>query len=496
MEQEKQSLVRSNVKLPGIVENAYDSIEKMNQFADILLDSKLVPDHFYEKGVDKKPDYSKGKRSSVAVVLIHAQQLNLPPMTALQHIIPVNGRLSINGELAKTMIFSSGKLKPGSWKEEETGSLEKGDYVVSITAARSDNGATLTRSFGISDAKRAGLWIDEAKTIGQDGWKWKQSAWWKFPKRMCGWRALGFLAKDLFSDVLMNTITTEEAMDIPHEDVTNIDLPNGQKITIPDKEFNAERSRQLTQKAAEEIKNNSDKEQRVDQESGVLAGASEQGYDITATPPADTIKYEEHLNEPQEKKYVINNYTMDDLREMDAPALSGILDQYQLLKEAKEILPKNNTVKKMLRIVELFDQGELAKVIDEHKDKQAQDKPVNEGMKGISKEELNFQEETPVNNNDIAPSDFDNETSKNVSGGNNKFGISFPDVSERSIKDGTGFKKKKELYDKMFNEASLDARKYSIMLDKLPELQKYRNLEEFCGNATNEEVNLLLNSLD
>jgi len=124
METEKGLVKAQEVKLPAFVENAYQTIEGMKEFAKMLLESRIVPDHFYEKGVNNKTDYTKGKVSSVVVVLIQAQQLRVPPMTALQHIVPINGLLSIKGDLAKTMIFASGKLKKDSWKEIVEGSLE------------------------------------------------------------------------------------------------------------------------------------------------------------------------------------------------------------------------------------------------------------------------------------------------------------------------------------------------------------------------------------
>ena len=257
MENEKQGLVKSaETRLPKFVEDAYESVEKMKQFANILLNSKLVPNHFYEQLPDKKPDFSKGKVPAVVAVLIQGYQLQLPPLTALQHIIPVNGLLSIKGDLAKSMIFNSGKLKPGSWVEEEIGSIENGDYVVTITATRADNGQTLSRSFSVAQAKRAGLWITEQQVNGQDGWKYKSSAWWKYPTRMCNYRALGFIARDMFPDVMAGIYTTEEAMDIPKDAVEIIETESGAKITIPDKEHSKGRSDKMTSRVTDKIPDN------------------------------------------------------------------------------------------------------------------------------------------------------------------------------------------------------------------------------------------------
>lgn len=250
---EGKELVKAEGQLPKFVEESYNTVEGMKQFADILLASKLVPDHFFEKGPDNKPDYTKGKTAAVVVVLLQAKQLGIPPMVGLQQIVPVNGLLSLKGDMCKTMIFNSGKLQKDSWKEESSGSIKDEDYEYKITATRADNGTTIIRKFSVNAAKKAGLWVSKAMTDGKDGWKYKKSSWWKYPERMCGYRALGFVARDLFSDVLMNMYITEEAMDFQEDTVEVIETASGAQITIPDKEHVKERSENLTGKASEKI---------------------------------------------------------------------------------------------------------------------------------------------------------------------------------------------------------------------------------------------------
>lgn len=256
MESEKGIIRASEVKLPKFVEQAYDSIEGMKQFANMLLESKLVPDSYYEKTTDNKPDYTKGKILAVVIVLLQAQQLAVSPMTGLQHIVPVNGLLSIKGDLAKTMIFASGKLKKDSWVETVTGSIEEETMVVTITATREDNGITTSRSFSVDKAKRMGLWITSAMVNSTDGWKYKKSAWFKTPDRMLFYRCLGNLARDLFSDVLLNMYTTEEAVDIQNDITTTIETESGAKITIPDKEHAKGRSTKMTDRVVDKIPDN------------------------------------------------------------------------------------------------------------------------------------------------------------------------------------------------------------------------------------------------
>lgn len=253
---EENKLMKISSQLPTFVNDAYESMEKMTKFADLLLESKLCPDHLYQKkkeGNKDVPDYSQGKTSAVVMILIQGYQLDVPPLTAIQHIIPINGLLSIKGILAKRLILNSGKVKKGGWDENITGSLDAEDYKVEITATRSDTDEKMTRSFSVQDAKRAGLWKSKQMVEGQDGWKHKSSPWWKYQKDMIYWRALGNIAKGLFPDVLLGSYITEEAQDMPQDTEMVIETEKGAKITIPDKEHLSERSKGLTEKLTDQI---------------------------------------------------------------------------------------------------------------------------------------------------------------------------------------------------------------------------------------------------
>lgn len=480
----EQNLVKSGIKLPGIINEAYDSIQKMNEFADLLLDSQLVPDHFYEKGADRKPDYKKGKRSSVVVVLLQAQQLNLPPMTALQHIVPVNGLLSVKGELAMTMIFGSGKLKANSWKEVESGSEETGDYTVSITATRSDNGATLTRSFGINDAKRAGLWIDSSKIQGQDGWKYKQSAWWKYWKRMCKFRALGFLAKDLFSDVLMNTITTEEAMDYPTDQSITIPTVSGAEIKIPDKAFSQERSQKITSKASELI----DKKNPTQTTSGLKKEADQFLADrnMVNEIPSEARKYpvtlEEAIPVKQEPEGLQPPYTEQQLMVSPTDELMKIIDGDMEMAEARDMIEGKNTNKKLRTIILAKQMGKLDQLMPEDV---TEETPEETGEKGIQAN-AGFDNEAPDQDDQITDVDFEEAPREN------SLGIEIHEVQEGE--DKRPFEQINEIYMALTNYG-INNTKFKEVIDGTPELEnlkQYKNREEFCGKASVSEINNLL----
>ena len=229
-----------------MIQRAMESLDGMREFAKVILASGIAPHYLYEKGPDGKPDFKKGNEEKLMGIFIKGDQLKMHPMTAMQEVVPVNGLLAIKGDGAKALILNSGKIKKGSWKEEIEGTIEAGNYKVTITATRDDTNETLSRSFSVVQAKRAGLWITQEMLQKQDGYKKKQSAWHKFPERMMKYRALGFLARDLFTDVLSGTYTLEEAQDMPQDVTTEITTGSGATVIIPDKQFTDDRSKRIT----------------------------------------------------------------------------------------------------------------------------------------------------------------------------------------------------------------------------------------------------------
>ena len=489
--EQKQGIVKSaETRLPKFVEDAYESIEKMEHFAQILLDSKLVPDHFYEKlpaeGNKKaKPDFTKGKVPAVVAVLIQGYQLQLPPLTALQHIIPVNGLLSIKGDLAKSMIFNSGKLKSGSWLEEETGSIDAGNLVVKITATRSDNGQTLSRSFSIAEAKRAGLWITEQQVNSQDGWKYSSSAWWKYPSRMINYRALGFLARDMFPDVMAGIYTTEEAMDLPKDTAEIIETESGAKITLPDKEHAKKRSDKMTERAADKIPDNKFGVVNTPIPDAVVIEPEKKEAAITSGTPAASNKDEspfipqrgsseffegKEVVRDEEGTIVNQESTVEDpLDKKDTKDLLKIVMEDMDMMEASEILPGKNTKKKLLDIITAHKNNNLAELVAPHMKKEA---------------------DTPQTDGEINPNkDFDKAPEP---GPGNKYGIEIPEYDKGTQRD---FAVVKTLFNKMMGvEPQITTPRFMELAQKLNFLTTYADKETFVKLASVAEINLLLNT--
>jgi hypothetical protein len=511
---EKEGIVKiAEARLPKFVEDAYESIEKMQGFAKILLDSKLVPIHFYEKGADQKPDFTKGKLEAVVAVLIQGYQLQLPPLTALQHIIPVNGLLSIKGDLAKSMIFNSGKLKAESWKEVEVGTIEDENLKVSITATRSDNGQTLTRSFSVNEAKRAGLWVTAQQVGGADGWKYKASAWYKYPARMINYRALGFIARDLFPDVMAGIYTTEEAADIPQDQTVIIDQGNGTQIVLPDKEFAKDRSSKIAKRAVDKIEKKEfepipqpDKkgiEYKDVEKSGRITPAESHDKSDKPNPPLEdddpfktdrsSVEYMNGVkvvrnesgaivnmeeinsageNPPPPEDEVINpeQPVKQDLENMETKDLLKIVNADANMAEATILIGGKNTNKKLREIIQANQQGKLAELVAPHlKEEEQPQETLTEEKAGAG----------------IKPNtEFDRIPQKIGA-------IIIPPFNKGNERD---FGNTKQLYDSLSGTIPRISNERFLELQKdIPEFAKYKNKEDFCKFANDNEIGILLN---
>lgn len=230
---------------PNFVQNAMESIESAMKYADILLKSKLVPNHFFEKGSDGKPDYNKGKPEAIVLVLQHGMEVGLSVTQSLQQVVPVNGLISIKGDGAKSLILTSGICDV--WDERISGSIEAGDYACEIYSKRRD-GKEKTVKFTLNDAIRADLFYTDAQLKAmQSAGDWQQkkanafkySAWYKYPTRMVGYRCIGFISRDLYPDVLQGMVTTEEAQDYKEDGTVSIETGDGKRLQIKESAHNA-----------------------------------------------------------------------------------------------------------------------------------------------------------------------------------------------------------------------------------------------------------------
>lgn len=164
------------------------NLTDFSAFAEMVIASGLAP-----KGMSKA--------SQVVIAVQAGLELGFTPMRALGCITVINGRAGIMGDAAKALIEGKGCLEPGTtWHVTYSGTEGKDDYTCRVSAHKKGAGEVASE-FSVGDAKKASLW-------GKSG------PWASYPKRMLMYRALGFLVRDYFSEVLHGFAIVEEVSDI------------------------------------------------------------------------------------------------------------------------------------------------------------------------------------------------------------------------------------------------------------------------------------------
>ena len=156
------------------------------QFSEMLASSNMVPKNFQNKPAD------------ILVAVQWGSEVGLPPLAALNGIAVINGKPSLYGDAAMSLVV--GHPAYGGHEEKLEGEE------ASCTIVRIVNGKEVptVRTFSVTDAKKANLMS-------------KPGPWSQYPKRMLAMRARGFAIRDSFPDALKGVITYEEAADMPTE---------------------------------------------------------------------------------------------------------------------------------------------------------------------------------------------------------------------------------------------------------------------------------------
>lgn len=168
-------------KIAGIVPT---SIEEVFRLAQAISKSGLAPS-------------TMNTPEKLTVAIMQGMEIGLPPMMAVNRIAVVNGRPTLYGEAIPALLLSRG------FRLNETMEGQDDKRVARCEVVRPD-GNKIVRTFGVDDAKVAGLWG-------------KQGPWKQYPDRMLQMRARGFAARDGAADVLGGLYLSEEAEDIPSE---------------------------------------------------------------------------------------------------------------------------------------------------------------------------------------------------------------------------------------------------------------------------------------
>jgi len=161
------------------------SLGEAMKLAEVMAGSDMVP-----------RDY-KGKAGNVLIAVQMGAELGLQPMQAIQNIAVINGRPALWGDAALAVVSAHPECEDVVEKIDGTG-----ESMSATCTIKRANREPVVRTFGVADAKRAGLW-------GKDG------PWKTYPQRMLQMRARSWAMRDAFADALRGIGVVEEVRDIP-----------------------------------------------------------------------------------------------------------------------------------------------------------------------------------------------------------------------------------------------------------------------------------------
>ena len=167
------------------VENA--ALENIKSQLEFLIKSEVVP-----------KDY-RGKAHEIVTVALYGRELGFSPIVALQSIILIKGNISLKAEAMRSLIWAAGHGL----------SIDQGEEQTTVTGTRvGPNGTVITvsMSFSVGDAERAGLLVRPTNRQGQE----YDGPWQQYPKDMMLARATSRLGRAMFPDVLRGASYTPE----------------------------------------------------------------------------------------------------------------------------------------------------------------------------------------------------------------------------------------------------------------------------------------------
>lgn len=163
------------------------SLDEAFRMARAIASSGLVP-----KSMDTA--------EKVLVAMQLGAEAGLGPMAAVRSVAVINGTPSWKGDTALALVRRSGLLVSFARGYEGEGAT----LTAWVRVHRKGDAEPVTGRFSVRDATKAGLWG-------------KQGPWTQYPDRMLYYRALGFILRDVFPDVLGGLAIAEEVQDYPVE---------------------------------------------------------------------------------------------------------------------------------------------------------------------------------------------------------------------------------------------------------------------------------------
>jgi hypothetical protein len=163
------------------------TLQEALQFADLLIESKMLPKSY----LDKPP-------AAIVVAIQFGMELGMQPMQSLQNIANINGQPGVWGDAALALVLNSGLCE--YYEEDDFETIKKKQTAVFVIKRRGFPKAKTT-TFSYEDAKTAGIFTN--------------AVWKTYPYRMCQMRARSFGLRGSFPDVLKGMELAEALQDYP-----------------------------------------------------------------------------------------------------------------------------------------------------------------------------------------------------------------------------------------------------------------------------------------
>lgn len=166
-------------------------MREVYQIATIFSSSDLVPAAY--RGGDK----SVGRANCFAALTM-GFELGIAPMQALSHIVVVNGRPAIDGQLAISLANKRAPIKGGIRYDE--GGENEAQFCTAWTIDR-ETGERKEYTISMADAAKAG-WLNKS-----------HSHWSKDPRLMLRYRSASYLVRTYYPESVMGLHTIDELQD-------------------------------------------------------------------------------------------------------------------------------------------------------------------------------------------------------------------------------------------------------------------------------------------
>ncbi len=184
------------------------TMDEAMTFAKMICTSAFVPKQFFNKPAD------------VLIAMMMGAEVGLPPLQALQGIAVINGRPTIWGDAALSVV----QVHPHYESIEEF--MSDDDTKATCILKRKNHIAHIS-VFTIENAKKARLWG-------------KAGPWTDYPQRMLQMRARAFALRNVFSDALKGLSIREEVEDyevkaarkLESEAVVTEPLPSASEVLV------------------------------------------------------------------------------------------------------------------------------------------------------------------------------------------------------------------------------------------------------------------------